>query len=144
MLACRCLEPFKMKLYLKLSLFCVYILLQNVASEDKLTLTDLTNGSPANGTALNSTALFNSSTPVILNCTNGIENSTDLSQCTPINITLSYECTKVDDLYLSLNRLKSFPCAWTTNRLNSAGELRLSHLLGHLAAETLPRAELQR
>ena len=83
-----------MKFYL--TLFCVYILVQNVAAEDKITFTDLTNSSLPNGTALNSTGTFNSSTPVLLNCTNGIDaNSTDLSQCTPINITLSYECTKV-------------------------------------------------
>ena len=79
-----------MKFYLTLLLFCFYVLVQNVAADDnKLTVDDLTNS-----TALNSTGTFNSSTPVLLNCTNG--NTTDLSQCTPINITLSYECTKVD------------------------------------------------
>lgn len=88
--------------YLKLTLFCIYILLQNVVvAEDKITLTDLigSNGNETglNSTGLNSTAPFNNSTPVIFNCTNGIpENATDLSKCTPINITLSFECTKVN------------------------------------------------
>ena len=87
-----------MKFYLKLSLFCIYILVQNVAGENTLTLGDLTgtNETALNSTGLNSTAPFNSSTSVILNCTNGAENTADLSQCTPINITLSYECTKVN------------------------------------------------
>ena len=85
-----------MKFYLKLLLFVFYVLIQNVACQDKLTLTDLTNES--NGTALNSTA--NGTTSVLLNCSGAIDNSTDLSKCTPINITLSYQCTKVNYEFL--------------------------------------------
>lgn len=90
-----------MKFYLKLLFF--YFVFQNVLSDDKLTLTALINStnvdSPAlglldsNGTAFNSTSLNTTTTPVLLNCTS---NATDLNQCTPINITLSYQCTKVN------------------------------------------------
>jgi len=93
-----------MKFYLKLIFF--YFVLQNVLSDDKLSFSSLSNtetnfsGLFENNTinGLNSTTLNSTEnlTPVLLNCTNGISNSTDLSQCTPINITLSYQCTKVD------------------------------------------------
>ena len=45
----------------------------------------------------NNATLLNNTTPVLLNCTDVVNNnSTDLSKCTPLNITTSFECTKVN------------------------------------------------
>lgn len=90
--------------YLKL-LFCCF-LFQSILAEDVISISSASNSSTnfpgildkspgLNDTLFNST-LLNNTVPVLLNCTGGLNNSTDLSKCTPINITLTYECVKVD------------------------------------------------
>lgn len=87
-----------MKFYLFL-LFC-YFLISNILSDDRITFNSLNSD---NSSILNNT--LNTSIPVLLNCTDGFNNSSDLNKCTPINVTLSYECTKVpyDFLIYSVN-----------------------------------------
>lgn len=92
--------------YLKF-LFC-FFLFQNILAEDVISISSTPSNSSnllpgildSNATNLNSTlfnsTLLNNTAPVLYNCTGGLNNATDLSKCTPINITLSYECVKVD------------------------------------------------